>query len=52
MLLIVLSDFHDSLNLLDDFILRMSKHEPDLFIFCGDVMYGHKRGDEWLSAKR
>lgn len=52
MLLIVLSDFHGSLNLLDDFISRMSKFEPNLFVFCGDVMYGHKRGDEWLSAKR
>jgi Icc-related predicted phosphoesterase len=52
MLLIVLSDFHGSLNSLDNFISRMSKFEPDLFVFCGDVMYGHKRGDEWLSAKR
>ncbi len=52
MLLIVLSDFHGSLNLLDNFISRMSRYKPDLFVFCGDVMYGHKRGDEWLSAKR
>ncbi len=50
MKMMVFSDFHGSTHLLSLLGKKIEEISPDVVIFCGDIVKGHKRGDEWLRA--
>ena len=51
MLSLVISDFHGSVEMLDPLEKMINESDLDVIFFCGDIVKGHKRGDEWLAAK-
>jgi len=52
MLSLVTSDFHGNLEILESLEKMMHENRFDVIFFCGDIVKGHKRGDEWLAAKK
>ena len=52
MKLLVLSDFHGSIDFLPKIPGIIKKEQPDVVAFCGDIVKGYARGDEWLRAMR
>ncbi|ODS39010.1 MAG: hypothetical protein A7316_06465 [Candidatus Altiarchaeales archaeon WOR_SM1_86-2] len=51
MKILAISDFHGCMDVLEPLLGAVKEHKPDVICFCGDVMKGYARGDEWLSAK-
>jgi len=51
MKVLVISDFHGKVDVLEPLINTVKKHAPRLIVFCGDIVQGYSRGDEWLSAR-
>lgn len=51
MRIIALSDFHGAVHILNSLKEKVSEVSPDVIIFSGDIVKGHKRGDEWLAAR-
>lgn len=49
--MMIFSDFHGSTHLLPSLRKKIEDISPDFVIFCGDIVKGHKRGDEWLRAR-
>ncbi len=49
---LVFSDVHGELGLLQQLVRKMPELSCDFALFCGDVVRGSARGEEWLSAKR
>ncbi len=47
----LISDFHGKEEYLEKFINAIKSESLDFIIFCGDVVKGFVRGDEWLSAR-
>jgi hypothetical protein len=45
-------DFHGTTEILGSLLEKIKACAPDVVCFSGDVVKGHKRGDEWLNAKR
>jgi Icc-related predicted phosphoesterase len=52
MLSLVTSDFHGNLEILDSLEKMIKENRFDVIFFCGDIVKGHKRGNEWLVAKK
>ena len=52
MLSFVISDFHGNLEILESLEKMIKENRFDVIFFCGDIVKGHKRGDEWLAAKK
>lgn len=48
--ILVLSDFHGAVHVLDTLKKKIDEVAPDIVTFSGDIVKGHKRGDEWLAA--
>lgn len=49
--IIGLSDFHGAAHVLDLLQEKIQEVDPDLITFSGDIVKGHNRGDEWLTAR-
>lgn len=49
--IMALSDFHGATHVLEVLKERIQLAAPDLIIFSGDIVKGHKRGNEWLAAR-
>lgn len=52
MLSLVISDFHGNLEILESLEKMIKENRFDVIFFCGDIVKGHKRGNEWLAAKK
>jgi len=52
MLSLLISDFHGSLEILESLEKMIKENRFDVIFFCGDIVKGHKRGNEWLAAKK
>ncbi len=52
MLGLVISDFHGTIEILESLEKMMHENRFDIIFFCGDIVKGHKRGNEWLAAKK
>lgn len=52
MKILAISDFHGESGLMDNLVVKIKENSPDLIVFTGDVVKGHARGDEWLSAQK
>jgi len=52
MKLLVISDFHGATDVLEPIKERSRQLGVEAVLFCGDIVKGHARGDEWLSARR
>ncbi len=52
MKLLVISDFHGAGERLEPIKDRARESGVEAVIFCGDIVKGHARGDEWLAARR
>lgn len=48
----VISDYHGREEVLSGLEEVVETENPDLIAYCGDVVKGYARGDEWLSAKK
>lgn len=44
------SDFHGAIDILPQLVEKIKQENPDLLLFCGDVVKGYARGNEWLDA--
>ena len=51
MKILAIADFHGCTEVLEPLMKKIKEHKPDVICFCGDVVKGYARGDEWLSAK-
>ncbi len=51
MIILSISDFHGSVDVLGKTGKRIKEIQPDLIVFTGDIVKGSARGDEWLKAK-
>lgn len=49
---LLFSDVHGEMDLLKQLVRRMPNLGCDLGLFCGDIVRGKARGDEFLAAKR
>ena len=52
MKLLVISDFHGAVEMLEPVKERARELGVEAVLFCGDIVKGHARGDEWLAARR
>ena len=50
MKILICSDFHGKIDLLDSIFDAFQQIAPDLITFCGDVVKGKARGTLWLKA--
>ncbi len=48
--IMVLSDFHGAIHVLDPLKEKIQEVNPDLITFSGDIVKGYSRGDEWLQS--
>lgn len=52
MKIIVISDFHGTKEVMAPLNSLIDNESPDIVVFCGDIVKGHVRGNEWLSSKK
>jgi len=52
MKLLVISDFHGATEYLEPIKERSRELGVEAVLFCGDIVKGHARGDEWLAAQK
>ena len=52
MKIIVTSDFHGAKEVMESLNSLIDNESPDVVVFCGDIVKGHARGNEWLSSKK
>lgn len=52
MKLLIISDFHGAAERLEPVKDRARRLGVEAVLFCGDIVRGHARGDEWLTARR
>ncbi|HIE05832.1 MAG TPA: hypothetical protein EYP58_03420 [bacterium (Candidatus Stahlbacteria)] len=52
MKILILSDLHGNITILDRLRIQIALENPDLVLFCGDIVKGHARGNEWLAAQK
>jgi len=52
MKIIVTSDFHGIKEVMTPLNSLIDNESPDIVVFCGDIVKGHVRGNEWLSSKK
>lgn len=52
MKIIGISDFHGETALLDALLEKCMSEDPDYIVFCGNVVEGRAREEEWLGAKK
>ena len=52
MKIIVTSDFHGTKEIMAPLNSLMDNEKPDVVVFCGDIVKGYARGNEWLSSKK
>ena len=50
MRILVLSDFHGEFEVLSGLKDVVKREKPEIIVFCGDIVKGKARGDEWLEA--
>jgi Icc-related predicted phosphoesterase len=51
MRLLLFSDYHGASEFLLKIPRIVSQFSPELIVFCGDIVKGYARGNEWLSAR-
>lgn len=51
MKIIVISDFHGTKEVMAPLNSLIDNESPDIVVFCGDIVKGYARGNEWLSSK-
>jgi Icc-related predicted phosphoesterase len=51
MKILIISDFHGKISILDAIFERFQKILPDIISFCGDVVQGRARGTAWLKGQ-
>ena len=49
---LVFSDVHGEFDPLQELVHKMPQLGCDVALFCGDIVRGHARGDEFLAARR
>ncbi len=52
MKILAISDLHGKIENLPPLKKAIEKEKPDVLVFTGDIVKGHKRGDEWLLARK
>jgi len=52
MKIIVTSDFHGAKEVMEPLNNLIDNEKPDIVVFCGDIVKGCARGNEWLSSKK
>ncbi len=52
MKIIVTSDFHGAKEVMAPLNSLIDNEKPDIVVFCGDIVKGYARGNEWLSSKK
>ena len=52
MKIIVTSDFHGAKEIMAPLNSLINNESPDIVVFCGDIVKGYARGNEWLSSKK
>lgn len=52
MMSLVISDFHGYLEILDPLERMIHENNFEIIFFCGDIVKGHERGNEWLAAQK
>ncbi|MDI6917528.1 MAG: metallophosphoesterase family protein [Thermoplasmatales archaeon] len=52
MKIIVTSDFHGAKEVMEPLNSLIDNESPDVVVFCGDIVKGYARGNEWLSSKK
>ncbi len=52
MKIIVIADFHGAKEVMEPLNNLIDNEKPDVVVFCGDIVKGHARGNEWLSSKK
>lgn len=51
MKIFLFSDYHGAQNMLEKLPKLIEESKPDLIVFCGDIVKGYARGNEWLAAR-
>jgi Icc-related predicted phosphoesterase len=51
MKILLFSDYHGATDLLGKIPKIVSENSPGLVVFCGDIVKGYARGNEWLASK-
>ncbi|UCH87907.1 MAG: metallophosphoesterase family protein [Thermoplasmata archaeon] len=51
MRILLLSDYHGATDMLRMLPRIIKDNSPDLIVFCGDIVKGYARGNEWLAAR-
>ena len=52
MKIIVTSDFHGAKEVMAPLNSLIDNEKPDIVVFCGAIVKGYARGNEWLSSKK
>jgi Icc-related predicted phosphoesterase len=52
MLSLIISDFHGATEILDPLEKMIRENNFEIIFFCGDIVKGYERGNEWLAAKK